>query len=146
VHAADTRILCQLMHAGALSQGNVYRSKAKAPSAVPPKGEQLTFYGGEGPYPTPEEMSREDIRLAIQGFAAAARNAREAGFDGVEIHGANGYLLDQFLTDYTNRRSDEYGGSLAGPLKGKQLRTERHSNHFAFAWLAFYPDSEIYQK
>lgn len=56
-------------------------------------------------------MSQEDIQLAIQGFAAAARNAREAGFDGVEIHGANGYLLDQFLTDYTNRRSDEYGGS-----------------------------------
>ena len=111
VHEAGAKMICQLMHAGALSQGNIYKNKTKAPSAMPPKGEQLGFYGGEGAYPTPEEMSHEDIQQAIQGFLNAALNALDAGFDGVEIHGANGYLLDQFLTDYTNKRTDEYGGS-----------------------------------
>lgn len=111
VHDAGSKMICQLMHAGALSQGNVYKDKAKAPSAVRPKGEKLSFYGGEGPYPTPEVMSHEDIQQAIQGFVNASLNARDAGFDGIEIHGANGYLLDQFLTDYTNKRTDEYGGS-----------------------------------
>jgi 2,4-dienoyl-CoA reductase-like NADH-dependent reductase (Old Yellow Enzyme family) len=111
VHEAGSRMICQLMHAGALSQGNIYQNKTKAPSAVLPKGEQLGFYGGEGAYPMPEEMSHEDIRQVTQGFVHAALNARDAGFDGVEIHGANGYLLDQFLTDYTNQRIDEYGGS-----------------------------------
>lgn len=111
VHEAGARMLCQLMHAGALSQGNIYKNVTKAPSAVPPKGEQLGFYGGAGAYPTPEEMDREDILQVIQGFVNASLNAHDAGFDGVEIHGANGYLLDQFLTDYTNQRSDEYGGS-----------------------------------
>ena len=111
VHEAGAKIFCQLMHAGALSQGNIYKQKAAGPSAVRPKGEQLGFYGGEGQYPIPEEMSREDIQQAIEGFAQATLNAREAGFDGVEIHGANGYLLDQFLTDYTNQRTDQYGGS-----------------------------------
>ncbi|WP_152425025.1 oxidoreductase [Nafulsella turpanensis] len=111
VHGAGARIFCQLMHAGALSQGNIYKQENIAPSAIQPKGEQLGFYGGEGQYPVPEEMSREDIQQVINGFANAALNARDAGFDGAEIHGANGYLLDQFLTDYTNQRTDEYGGS-----------------------------------
>lgn len=111
VHKAGAKIFCQLMHAGALSQGNINQNITKAPSAIPPKGEQLPFYGGGGPYAVPEEMSKEEIQQAIQGFAQAALHAREAGFDGVEIHGANGYLLDQFLTDYTNQRTDEYGGS-----------------------------------
>lgn len=117
VHEAGSRIFCQLMHAGALSQGNIYKSQTKGPSAVPPKGEQLSFYGGEGPYPTPEPMNHEDILQVIKGFANAALNARDAGFDGVEIHGANGYLLDQFLTDYTNQRIDEYGGSTENRLR-----------------------------
>ena len=117
VHEAGAKMICQLMHAGALSQGNIYKNKTKAPSAMSPKGEQLGFYGGEGPYPTPEEMTHEDIQQAIQGFVNAALNAREAGFDGVEIHGANGYLLDQFLTDYTNKRTDKYGGSTENRLR-----------------------------
>lgn len=70
----------------------------------------MTFYEGEGLYPKPRAMTEEDIREAVEGFAASAVRARDAGFDGVEIHGANGYLLDQFLTDYTNGRVDSYGG------------------------------------
>lgn len=92
---------------GALSQGNIYSNKTKAPSAVEPKGEQLNFYGGEGAYPTPEEMSSQDIEQVKRGLINAALSARKAGFDGVEIHGANEYLLDQFLTDYTNKRKDD---------------------------------------
>lgn len=109
--------VAQLMHAGALSQGNRYRTSTKGPSAVLPKGLQMAFYRGDGPYRMPESMSDEDIAEAIEGFAQAARRAREAGFDGVEIHAANGYLLDQFLTAYTNLRQDRYGGSLEHRLR-----------------------------
>lgn len=111
VHQEDGRIFMQLMHAGALSQGSHFTSETIAPSAVKPKGEQLDLYGGQGEFAVPREMSQEDIKQVIRAFADAAVRAREAGFDGVEIHGANGYVLDQFLTDYTNRRTDQYGGS-----------------------------------
>lgn len=111
VHEAGAKIICQLMHAGALSQGNIHAEETIGPSAVQPKGEKLGFYGGEGAFSVPREMSEEDISEVIQGFAQAAKNAKDAGFDGIEIHGANGYILDQFLTDYTNQRQDEYGGS-----------------------------------
>lgn len=117
VHAHGGRIVAQLMHAGALSQGNPHRIATKAPSVVLPRGQQMPFYRGEGPYRMPEAMSAEDISEAVEGFAHAARRAREAGFDGVEIHGANGYLLDQFLTAHTNLREDHYGGSLANRLR-----------------------------
>jgi 2,4-dienoyl-CoA reductase-like NADH-dependent reductase (Old Yellow Enzyme family) len=113
VHAFGAKIVCQIMHAGALSQGNRYKDHTIGPSAVPPKGNQMEFYGGKGAFPTPKEMTTEDIQSVIQGFAQAAKNAQEAGFDGIEIHGANGYILDQFLTDYTNQRQDEYGGDPA---------------------------------
>ncbi|SIT31994.1 NADH:flavin oxidoreductase [Achromobacter sp. MFA1 R4] len=117
VQAQGGRIVAQLMHAGALSQGNPYRSTNKAPSAVMPAGQQMTFYRGAGPYPMPEPMTRDDIARAVEGFAQAARRAQAAGFDGVEIHGANGYLLDQFLTAHTNLRDDDYGGSLDNRLR-----------------------------
>lgn len=112
VHGANTPILAQLMHAGALVQYNRYTDEALAPSAVTPKGEQLELYGGDGTFPTPQEMTHEDIETTKQGFVDAAQRAEAAGFDGVEIHGANGYLLDEFLTDYTNDREDEYGGPI----------------------------------
>jgi 2,4-dienoyl-CoA reductase-like NADH-dependent reductase (Old Yellow Enzyme family) len=111
VHAAGSRIFAQLMHAGAQAQGNRFVDATVGPSAVAPKGEQLGIYRGEGPFPVPEEISPQQMREVREGFVAAALRARDAGFDGVEIHGANGYLLDQFLTDYLNRRTDEYGGS-----------------------------------
>ncbi|OPG14566.1 tRNA-dihydrouridine synthase [Microbispora sp. GKU 823] len=117
VHAAGGRILLQLMHAGALSQGNRYRDETAGPSAVPPRGEMMPEYGGSGRWPIPREMSTADIETAIAGFTASAVRAREAGFDGVEVHAANGYLLDQFLTDYTNRRTDSYGGDVANRVR-----------------------------
>ncbi|MPZ45737.1 MAG: NADH:flavin oxidoreductase [Betaproteobacteria bacterium] len=117
VHACDGRIITQLMHAGALSQGNAHRTGTRGPSAVRPKGEQMGFYRGSGAYPVPVAMTSSEISEAIEGFAQAARRAVEAGFDGVEIHGANGYLLDQFLTEGINRRDDRYGGDLARRLR-----------------------------
>jgi 2,4-dienoyl-CoA reductase-like NADH-dependent reductase (Old Yellow Enzyme family) len=113
IRARDGRIIAQLMHAGALSQANRFRIGTAAPSPVPPIGRQMVAYRGQGPYATPRQMSEQEIAEAIDGFAHAAVLALEvAGFDGVEIHGANGYLLDQFFTDYTNRRQDSWGGSI----------------------------------
>ncbi|MFH8438365.1 NADH:flavin oxidoreductase [Streptomyces sp. NPDC018007] len=116
-HAAGARVVLQLMHAGAVSQGNRFRDRAAGPSAVRPLGEQLAKYRGDGPWPVPMELTRRQIAEVVAGFAASAVRAREAGFDGVEIHAANGYLLDQFLTPYTNLRTDEYGGGLPGRLR-----------------------------
>ncbi|MGL1920784.1 MAG: NADH:flavin oxidoreductase [Hyphomicrobiales bacterium] len=114
-HAEGSKIILQLIHAGALSQAvNV----AHAPSAVRPKGEMLQGYGHkQGEYDMPQALRQSDIKNIIFGFVQASLRAEEAGFDGVEIHCANGYLLDQFLTDYTNERDDEYGGSLENRLK-----------------------------
>ena len=117
VGRAGVPIVAQLMHAGALSQGSAYRDDTAGPSPVAPKGVKMPEYGGHGPWAVPREMSRADIEAAVGGFAASAANARHAGFDGVEVHAANGYLLDQFLTDYTNLREDSYGGSIAGRVR-----------------------------
>jgi 2,4-dienoyl-CoA reductase-like NADH-dependent reductase (Old Yellow Enzyme family) len=117
VHQAGSKIFAQLMHAGALSQGNRFVKETIGPSAVEPKGEQLGIYGGNGSFPTPKEATKQDITDVINGFVAAAKRAKEAGFDGVEIHGANGYILDQFMTDYTNQRTDEYGGSIENRVR-----------------------------
>ncbi|VVD94824.1 NADH:flavin oxidoreductase [Pandoraea eparura] len=117
IHAYGARAVAQIQHAGALSQGNRYRDGTIAPSAVQPRGEQMNFYRGEGPYPTPRQMSDEEIIDVINSFGRAAALAiKNGGFDGVEIHGANGYLLDQFLTDYTNLRHDRWGGNVEGRL------------------------------
>jgi 2,4-dienoyl-CoA reductase-like NADH-dependent reductase (Old Yellow Enzyme family) len=117
VQSRGRRVIAQLMHAGALSQGNPYRTGTIGPSAVQPKGKQMTFYRGTGEYAVPAAMTPEDIDTAVAGFARAALRAREAGFDGVEIHGANGYLLDQFLSEGINLRDDRYGGGLDGRLR-----------------------------
>ncbi len=111
VHSEGAKIIAQLMHAGAQTQGNRFMTDTVGPSAIAPKGEQLGFYRGEGPYAVPAEITRRQMDEVRDGFVAAALRAKEAGFDGVEIHGANGYLLDQFLTDYLNERTDDYGGT-----------------------------------
>jgi 2,4-dienoyl-CoA reductase-like NADH-dependent reductase (Old Yellow Enzyme family) len=117
VHAAGAPIFAQLMHAGAISQGNSHDAGPIAPSAIAPIGQMLEEYGGSGRWPVPREMTPADLESVVAGFAAAATRARAAGFDGVEVHGANGYLLDQFLTVYTNSRTDEYGGSVQNRIR-----------------------------
>ena len=117
VHAKGGRIFSQLQHSGALSQGNYYKDGTVGPSAIRPVGEQMIFYRGEGKYRIPRELNDEEIQAIINSFAdAAALAITEAGFDGLEIHGANGYLLDQFFTEYTNQRKDKWGGDIAGRL------------------------------
>ncbi|RKL64851.1 NADH:flavin oxidoreductase [Salipaludibacillus neizhouensis] len=111
VHKAGGKIFLQLQHAGALVQYNRYTAHSIAPSAVKPKGEKLVSHGGSGEYAIPQEISTKKIQEVVEHFADAALRAKNVGFDGIEVHGANGYLLDQFHTDYTNQRSDEYGGT-----------------------------------
>lgn len=113
IHRHESAVIAQIMHAGALSQANRFVEQSAGPSAIRPKGEQMRFYHGQGAYRVPQAMSGEDVADAIDGFAQAAKRAVEiAGFDGVEIHGANGYLLDQFMTDYSNQREDRWGGDV----------------------------------
>ncbi|MES4908003.1 MULTISPECIES: NADH:flavin oxidoreductase [unclassified Streptomyces] len=113
VRDAGALPVMQLMHAGALSQGNRHSTRTAGPSPVQPLGEMMPAYGGSGPWPVPHPMTTADIDTVVEGFVTAADRAHRAGFAGVEVHSANGYLLDQFLTDYTNTRTDEYGGSTA---------------------------------
>jgi 2,4-dienoyl-CoA reductase-like NADH-dependent reductase (Old Yellow Enzyme family) len=117
VHAAGSKIFTQLMHAGAQFQANRYTDQPLGPSEIAPKGAPLGFYGDQKAWQVPSAMNEADIQTAIDGFAQAARNAKAAGFDGIEIHGANGYLLNQFLSTHFNKREDRYGGSLENRLR-----------------------------
>lgn len=113
VHAAGGRIVMQLWHTGRISHP-VMRPDGSTPvsaSAVAAEGELIT-YDGPKPFPTPRALDVHEISALVDDFAQAARNAISAGFDGVELHAANGYLIDQFLRDGVNRRTDAYGGPL----------------------------------
>jgi 2,4-dienoyl-CoA reductase-like NADH-dependent reductase (Old Yellow Enzyme family) len=112
VHKAGGQILLQLWHVGRISDP-VYHNGAPpvSASAVQPKG-HVSLIRPERPFATPRALDTSEIPDAIDAYRHGAANARKAGFDGVEIHGANGYLLDQFLQDSTNRRTDRYGGAL----------------------------------
>jgi N-ethylmaleimide reductase len=114
VHAAGGRIFLQLWHAGRVSGPSVQPGGAPpvAPSAVCPQG-SLSTQNGPRPFVIPRALASEEIPVVVAQFGDATRNARSAGFDGVEVHAANGYLIDQFLRDGTNRRTDAYGGSPA---------------------------------
>ncbi|GAA2335643.1 alkene reductase [Streptomyces violaceusniger] len=115
VHAEGGVIFAQLMHAGRLSDPDLLPEGTSpvGPSAVPASGEMYTPAGPK-PYVTPREMTEGDIAETISDFARAARNAMQAGFDGVEVHGAFGYLLSQFLSSNANWRTDKWGGSIEG--------------------------------
>lgn len=109
VHAAGGRIVMQIMHGGRISHPLISGTgRTVAPSAVAAPGD-IHVPAGKVGLPVPEALSIEEIRGVVDGFVAAARNAIEAGLDGVEIHGANGYLLHQFLAPTANLRTDEYG-------------------------------------
>ena len=118
VHKGGGLIFLQLWHVGRISHPSLQPDGMLpvAPSAIKPRGE--AFIEGEDgrgrmvPFVTPRALQTEELPYIVQQYVRAARNALEAGFDGVEVHAANGYLLDQFLNSGTNRRTDEYGGSI----------------------------------
>jgi N-ethylmaleimide reductase len=112
VHRAGGRMFLQLWHVGRISHPSLQPggSVPVAPSAIAPAGQAWTFDGMK-PYVTPHALDAAEIAGIVEDFRRGARNAQQAGFDGVELHGANGYLVDQFLRDGANRRTDRYGGS-----------------------------------
>ena len=113
VHSRGGLIFLQLFHCGRISHPSLQPKGAPplAPSAIKPEGEAMT-YEGPSPFVTPRALETEEIHGIIDQFSQGAENALAANFDGVEIHGANGYLLDQFLRDGTNQRTDQYGGTI----------------------------------
>jgi N-ethylmaleimide reductase len=113
VHAAGGHMVLQLWHVGRISHPSFQPGGGLpvAPSAIRPEAQAFTARGFE-PIPTPRTLSEEEIPGIVEEYAQAASNALAAGFDGVEVHAANGYLIDQFLRDRTNRRTDRYGGSV----------------------------------
>jgi N-ethylmaleimide reductase len=113
VHAAGGRIFLQIWHGGRachplLNDG----AQPVAPSAIPITGDEVHTPQGKQPYVLPRELGDDELPAIVAGFRKAAENAKAAGFDGVEVHGANGYLLDEFLRDGANKRSGPYGGSV----------------------------------
>ncbi|HEY6898954.1 MAG TPA: alkene reductase [Rhodocyclaceae bacterium] len=112
VHAAGGRILLQLWHVGRVSHPSYLNGELPvAPSAVKPAG-HVSLIRPQTEFVTPRALGIEELPGIVEAYRKGAENAKAAGFDGVEIHGANGYLLDQFLQDSTNQRSDAYGGSI----------------------------------
>lgn len=110
VHAAGGKIFLQLWHVGRISDPSFLNGEAPvAPSAIAAAG-HVSLLRPQRPYPVPRALALEEIPGIVAAYRKGAENAKLAGFDGVEIHGANGYLLDQFLQDGTNQRTDAYGG------------------------------------
>jgi len=112
VHAAGGRIYCQIWHCGRVAHQDMRGGVLPVgPSPIPATGD-FFLPTGRVEFPIPRELRIEEIAPIVEDFAQATRNAREAGFDGVELHGANGYLQDQFLQDGSNQRTDAYGGAV----------------------------------
>ena len=112
VHAAGGRIYCQIWHCGRVAHPDMRGGEPPVgPSPIAATGD-FFLPSGRVDLPVPRELHINEIPGIVADFAQAARNARKAGFDGVELHGANGYLQDQFLQDGSNQRSDAYGGSI----------------------------------
>jgi N-ethylmaleimide reductase len=117
VHANGGRIFAQLMHAGRVSHPEVTGLHPVAPSAIALDAELFTGPKGLLPAPRPLALSTQEVQEQVRAFAGAARRAIDAGFDGVEIQGAFGYLIQQFLSSNANQRTDAYGGSLTGRIR-----------------------------
>jgi len=118
VHAKGGRIFAQLWHVGRISHPTMQPGGAQpvGPSAIAPAGQLYTATGMQ-PFETPRALELDEIPGVIEQFAEGARRALEAGFDGVELHGANGYLIDQFLRDGSNQRTDAYGGPIENRVR-----------------------------
>jgi N-ethylmaleimide reductase len=114
VHSKGAKIFVQLMHTGRIGHQNNLPQGASVvgPSAIVAAGEMYTDAEGKKPYPTPKAMTEADIKTAIGEFERSAKNAVSAGFEGIELHGGNGYLLEQFFRPTSNQRADAYGGSI----------------------------------
>jgi len=162
VHARGGRIFVQLMHTGRVGHplNLPAGGEVLAPSAVAAPGEMYTDAKGMQPHPTPRAMTDAEVRHAIEEFVSASRNAISAGFDGVELHGANGYLIEQFISPDTNRRTDAWGGSVekrigfalevarkaAAAIGGERVGI-RLSPHGVNAGMVGYPEiDETYRK
>lgn len=119
VHAEEGKIFMQIMHTGRIAHSANIPDDAKVvgPSAVRADSNMWTDESGMQPLSEPEAMSEDDIKKAIEEFTTAAKHAVDAGFDGIELHGANGYLLEQFLNPHVNIRTDEYGGSVENRIR-----------------------------
>jgi len=125
VHKKGGLIVIQLWHVGRISHPSLQPDGAQpvAPSAIKPEGSAFTLKGLV-PFETPRALATEEIPKIVAQYSRAAKLAMDAGFDGVEIHAANGYLLDQFIRDGSNRRKDQYGGSLENRLRFLKEVTE----------------------
>lgn len=112
VHAKGGVIFAQLWHVGRISDPSFLNGDAPvAPSAIAAEG-HVSLLRPQRPYPVPRALDTEELAGVVAAYKKGAENAKKAGFDGVQIHGANGYLLDQFLQDKTNQRTDQYGGPI----------------------------------
>ncbi|HJP36467.1 MAG TPA: NADH:flavin oxidoreductase, partial [Gammaproteobacteria bacterium] len=107
VHAHGTKIIVEIFHIGQAANTRCYGKPSVAPSAVPSVGVGTT----------PKIMEAQDIEFAIEGFVRSTKNAQEAGYDGIELHATHGYLLEQFLSPFFNKREDEYGGVLENRMR-----------------------------
>jgi len=113
VHQAGGRIVLQIWHGGRACHPLLNDGRQPvAPSAIAITGDEVRTPAGKQPYVVPRALEDEELPAIVEGFRLAARNAMAAGFDGVEVHGANGYLLDEFLRDGSNQRSGPYGGPI----------------------------------
>jgi N-ethylmaleimide reductase len=119
VHDKGGKIFLQVMHTGRVGHINNLDkgSEIIGPSAIPQEGEIATYDYDKQPYTTPREMTLDEIKIAIDEFTNCSKLAIEAGFDGVEIHGAHGYLPNQFFNQSSNTRKDEYGGDIENRLR-----------------------------
>lgn len=119
VHAKGGKIFLQLWHVGRISHSSLHANDGLpvAPSAIKPAGKVYTASWALAEYETPRALTLDEIQTLRADYVHAAKQAKLAGFDGVELHAANGYLLDQFLQDGTNQRSDQYGGSIENRCK-----------------------------
>ena len=157
VHALGGKVFIQFMHTGRIGHPLNLPAGARVlgPSAVAAKEEMYTDAEGMKALPTPEAMSEADIKTAVAEFAKAAKNAVEAGFDGVELHGANGYLLEQFIRPTSNLRTDRYGGAIENRARfvlevvdatiaaiGKEKVGIRLSPYGVFNDMPLYPEME----
>jgi N-ethylmaleimide reductase len=119
VHQAGGRIFLQLWHVGRISNRSLQPDGQQpvAPSAIKPAGQSMQADFSMKPFETPRALETEEIPGIVAAYAKGAENAIAAGFDGVELHGANGYLIDQFLRDGSNQRTDRYGGSVENRIR-----------------------------